>query len=140
MRPPSAKRSRREPDSATRIGELAAEFGLNPKTLRYYEQIDLLPAPRRTPAGYRLYDAADRERLAFILKARTIGLTLEEIGGILTLRREGHRPCQHVLALLDRKVAGIDQQLRALEDVRHELVALRTKAAREVLPDGVVCG
>ena len=50
-----------------RIGELAAELGLNPKTIRYYEEIGLLPQPRRTPAGYRLYEAADRERLAFIL-------------------------------------------------------------------------
>ncbi len=49
-----------------RIGELAAELGLNPKTIRYYEEIGLLPAPERTLAGYRLYDATDRERLQFI--------------------------------------------------------------------------
>ena len=62
-----------------RIGQLANEVGLNPKTLRYYEQIGLLPAPQRSPSGYRLYTAADRERLDFIAKAKAIGLTLEEI-------------------------------------------------------------
>jgi DNA-binding transcriptional MerR regulator len=46
-----------------RIGELAAELGLSPKTLRYDEDISLLPAPRRTSSRYRLYDATDRQRL-----------------------------------------------------------------------------
>jgi DNA-binding transcriptional MerR regulator len=46
-----------------RIGELAAELGLSPKTLRYDEDISLLPAPRRTSSGHRLYDATDRQRL-----------------------------------------------------------------------------
>ena len=123
-----------------RIGELAAELGLNPKTIRYYEDIGVLPEPRRTPAGYRVYEAADRERLGFIVKSRAIGLTLEEIGDVLALRRRGERPCEHVLALLDRKIAGINQQLRTLKDVRQELVALRQQAARSLPAEGAVCG
>src|SRR5262249_36777979 len=121
------------------IGELAAEFGLNPKTLRYYEQIGLLPAPRRTRAGYRLY-VADRERLGFILKARSIGLTLDEIVEILALQRQGQRPCGHVLTLLDRKGAAIDQQLRAREDVRRDPVTVRQEAADGIPADGAFCG
>jgi DNA-binding transcriptional MerR regulator len=123
-----------------RIGELAAELGLNPKTIRYYEEIGLLPEPRRTPAGYRLYEAADRERLAFVLKARAVGLSLDEISEILAVRRRGQPPCEHVLGLLDRKIAGIDQQLRALEDVRHALVSLREEADTSTCADGSVCG
>lgn len=123
-----------------RIGELAAEFELNPKTIRYYEEIGLLPAPRRNQAGYRLYDAADRERLRFIGKAKAIGLTLEEISNILALRRDGELPCAHVLALLDRKIAVVDQQLRALADFRQELVVLREEAAEHVTADACVCG
>ena len=46
-----------------RIGELAAELGLTPKTLRYDEDVSLLPAPWRTSSGHRLYDATDRQRL-----------------------------------------------------------------------------
>ena len=122
------------------IGELAAELGLNPKTIRYYEEIGLLPEPRRTPAGYRLYKPADRERLSFILKARAVGLTLEEISDILAVRRRGQPPCEHVLGLLDRKIAGIDRQLRALEDVRQELVRLRRGADASRCADGSVCG
>ena len=112
-----------------RIGELATELGLNPKTIRYYEEIGLLPTPQRTPAGYRLYSAADRERLQFIGKAKAIGLTLEEIREILMLRRDGERPCAHVLGLLDQKLATVDAQLRTLTDFRQDLVALRQAAA-----------
>ena len=114
---------------ALRVGELAAEFGLNPKTLRYYEEIGLLPAPKRTPAGYRQYGPEDRERLDFILKARAIGLSLEEIGQILGVRQAGGEPCEHVVGLLDRKIAQVDAQLRALAEVRRELEGLRASAA-----------
>ncbi len=122
-----------------RIGELAAELGLNPKTIRYYEEIGLLPEPRRTASGYRAYGDADRQRLRFVLQARAIGLTLAEIREILGLRRRGRRPCEHVLALLDRKVVAIDEQLRALSDVRRELGALREEAAEAMRHSATVC-
>lgn len=123
-----------------RIGELASELGLNPKTLRYYEEIGLLPAPRRASSGHRLYDATDRQRLRFIMKARAIGLTLDEIREILILRDSGESPCAHVLVLLDRKLAKVDQQLRALVDFRQELIALREEAAETMTADACFCG
>lgn len=128
------------PAPRLRIGELAAELGLNPRTIRYYEAIGLLPAPPRTPAGYRLYGAAGRERLRFIARAKAIGLTLDEIGEILALRREGRPPCEHVLALLERKLAAVDRQLRALAEFRQALVALREGAAEARGADAGVCG
>ena len=123
-----------------RIGELAGELGLNPKTIRYYEGIGLLPAPRRSPAGYRLYGAGDRERLRFIAKAKAIGLTLREIGEILALRDDGICPCPHVVGLLDHKLAAIDEQLRALIDVRRELAALRDGGTTAACDGAQVCG
>ena len=122
-----------------RIGQLAAELRLNPKTIRYYEEIGLLPEPHRTPSGYRAYDAADLERLRFIAKAKAISLTLDEIREILALHREGERPCQHVLDMVDRKLVGVEQQVRALEDFRRELLTLRAEAARVVAEDGRIC-
>ena len=88
-----------------RIGQLAAEFGLNPKTIRYYEAIGSLPPPERTDAGYRLYTDADVERLRFIGKAKLIGLSLDEIREIFRLRSNGEPPCGCVLSMLDQKVA-----------------------------------
>ncbi len=113
-----------------RIGELAAELSINPKTIRYYEEIGLLPEPSRSTSGYRLYDATDRDRLRFIIKAKAVGLTLEEIGEIVALRTDGRQPCDHVLTLLDRKLGAVEEQLRALAEFQRELVTLREEAAQ----------
>ncbi|GAC1564524.1 MAG: hypothetical protein NVS2B7_38530 [Herpetosiphon sp.] len=129
-----------EAETSLRIGELAAQLALNPRTIRYYEGIGLLPHPSRTTAGYRLYTAADRERLQFIGKAKAIGLSLEEIREILELRSEGGQPCAHVLKLVDLKLAALDRQLRALEDFRRELLTLRLEAAETMIVGSSVCG
>lgn len=123
-----------------RIGTLARELGLNPKTIRYYEEIGLLPTARRTPTGYRLYDDVARERLWFIAKAKAIGLTLREIAEILSLRDGGECPCGHVLGLLEQKLMIVDEQMRALRDVRQELVAIREEARTVAHATGRVCG
>jgi DNA-binding transcriptional MerR regulator len=123
-----------------RIGELARELGLNPKTIRYYEQINLLPAPARTVSGYRQYTATDRERLRFILKAKAIGFTLEEIRGILELRCTAQSPCSHVLTLLERKLVAVEAQLQALTEVRAELLTLRQEAVTTRIATAEVCG
>lgn len=114
--------------SVLHIGALAAELGLNPKTIRFYEQIGLLPEPARSATGYRLYSAADRERLHFIIKAKQVGFTLEEIADVFTLQGHGKKPCGHVMELLDEKVRATDEQLHALLDYRERLLHVRTAA------------
>ena len=84
-----------------RIGELAAELGVTAKTIRHYDAIGLLPAEGRTPSGYRVYRSAERDQLRFILQAKRLGLTLDEIREILGIRRQGVEPCHHVVELLD---------------------------------------
>jgi DNA-binding transcriptional MerR regulator len=133
----------RRDDAPRHIGALAAQLGLNPKTIRYYEQLGLLPPPTRTDSGYRLYDGRDEARLRFILQAKAIGLTLAEVGAILTVPAGGSLPCAYVLTLLDQKVAEINRRLAALTQVRAELVRLRREAAhtmhtRATQPE--VCG
>lgn len=125
---------------AWRIGEIAREYGLNPRTLRYYEAIGLLPAPRRTPAGYRLYEVSHREHLRFIVKARRIGLTLREIRDIVSLHENGDRPCAHVLMMVNDKLAAVDRQLSALAAFRQELIDLREEARETRHGDACVCG
>ena len=123
-----------------RIGELAAQVGLNPKTIRYYEEIGLLPPPERTSAGYRVYPADAGARVQFIRQAKAVGFTLAEIRDILTLKQAGHAPCAHVQALVTEKIAMIDAQLRALQDVRHELAALQAAAPQTRVDEAEVCG
>ena len=127
-------------EAGRHVGELASEFGLNPRTIRYYERIGLLAASTRTAAGYRIYGPADRDRLRFILKAKTVGLSLSEIRDILALRRQGVTPCTHVLAVVEDKLRQLDQHIRALTEFREELVTLRTDAVATPPLDGCVCG
>jgi DNA-binding transcriptional MerR regulator len=122
-----------------RIGELAGELGLNPKTIRYYEAIGLLPEPQRNTSGYRIYGAADRERLRFIAKAKSIGLSLEEIREVLALRDAGREPCTRVRELIDRKLAAVNEQLRLLIDLRRDLLTLQARAAATTCSCTAIC-
>ena len=122
-----------------RIGELAAELGVTPKTIRHYDIIGLLPAEGRTPSGYRVYGSAERDQLRFILQAKRLGLTLDEIREILGIRREGVEPCHHVVELLDGKLRALDEQLEALSTYRKELLEIKEDAARRARPGACVC-
>jgi Predicted transcriptional regulators len=110
------------------IGELAARFGLNPKTIRYYEDIGLLPQPERRPSGYRIFEEDDAERLAFIGAAQRLGLALAEIREIVALRERSEPPCPYVRDRLRRKLDEIDDRVTELERLRAELVALTDRA------------
>jgi MerR family copper efflux transcriptional regulator len=117
-----------------RIGELAQRAGLSTKTVRYYETIGVLPAPERTPAGYRDYTDDAAERLRFIRSAQAIGLTLGEIRQILAYRDRGETPCAHVVDVIHRRAAQIEQQITQLESMRTELRHLERRA-RTLDPD-----
>lgn len=121
------------------IGDLAAELRINPRTIRYYERIGLLPEPERSPSGYRRYITHDAERLRFILKAKTIGLSLDEIRGVLVLRDAGQAPCEYVDAVIDEKMAVINTKIRALQDLKDELLTLSRVAKATTCCDGSVC-
>jgi DNA-binding transcriptional MerR regulator len=109
---------------AMRIGELGERVGVNPKTIRYYEQIGLLPEPARLPSGYRSYAGDDVARLVFIKTAQRLGITLDEIREILALRDGGRRPCGYVRGVLRREVAELDQRIGELRRLRQELIRL----------------
>lgn len=113
-----------------RIGELARLGDVNPKTIRYYESIGLLPEPARTPSGYRDYDESYVDRLTFIRTAQRLGVTLDEVREILTFRERGEAPCSYVRGVLDTQVATIDRRIRELEDLRRQLAELAGEADR----------
>ncbi len=130
-------------NNGMKIGELANATGLTTKTIRYYELNRLLEEPRRTDSGYRLYDSEDVERLEFIKKAKSLGLSLEEIRDILLLYAQRQSPCVHVLALLDRKLEQVDNMLSELDEFRRELLRLRmeSQVRLEQLPEeSRICG
>lgn len=130
-------------EARLKIGELARLAGLTAKTIRYYELLGLLPKPQRTESGYRMYSKKDVQRLEFFKKAKGLGLSLEDIRGILALHARNQSPCVHVLALLDQKLAYIDSLLQSLQEFRGELAHLRRESAEQLekLPQGsAICG
>ncbi len=130
---------RSKPGAALGVSELAAKFGIDPRTVRYYDQIGLLTASARTIAGHRRYGPAERDRLRFILKAKVVGLALNEIRDILTMRDKGLTPCAHVIDLLEDKLRQLDSQMQSLADFREELVALQREPRNETPDAGCVC-
>lgn len=109
------------------IGQLAAAAQMKTATIRYYEQLGLLPKPRRTPAGYREYSPGIVRRLAVIRNAQQFGFSLREIAAFLRVRDGGGAPCRSVRDAAQQMLAGVEQQiadLMAKRDQMRELLAL----------------
>jgi len=102
--------------------------GLSTQTIRYYESIDLLPEPGRTPAGYRDYSVNAAQRLRFIRDAQASGLTLAEVQALLSMKDAGVATCAHTQSFLDRHIADIDLQIERLQASRVEMVDLLERA------------
>ena len=117
------------------IKELATQTGVSTKTIRYYEMVGLLPPPKRTANNYRVYGAADVERLRFIASARSLGLSLADVGEILSARDQGIAPCERVLVALDRSLKDLDRRLAGMLALRTTLHALQIEGAARPLDD-----
>lgn len=111
------------------IGEIARRSGVPAKTIRYYQDVGLLPPARRSTAGYRHYDDTVLDRLAFVRAAQAVGLTLGEIRSIMALRDGGETPCGHVLDLLRSRSADLDRRIAELRSLRGELHRLVERGA-----------
>jgi MerR family copper efflux transcriptional regulator len=99
------------------IGQIAKKTGMAAKTIRYYEQIGVLPVPGRTASGYRLYDELGVERLRFIRRARALGLPLHQLKALTTTLCSrpgtGFRP--QLLALVREQLAAVKERVAELE-------------------------
>ena len=117
------------------INELSRQTGLPAKTIRYYESIGLIPPPLRAQNNYRLYSAAEADRLRFIASARRLGIRLADIGDIVAARDQGLAPCERVLAALDQCRLEIDRRLADMLTLRETLLQLRREGAGLPLND-----
>ncbi|MER3476998.1 MAG: heavy metal-responsive transcriptional regulator, partial [Leptolyngbya sp. ERB_1_2] len=96
--------------------------GLPVKTIRYYDDIGLLnPTVERSSSGYRLFMPQVIERLAFIKRAQSLGLSLVEVKEILAIHDRGILPCEKVKGQIQDKVAQITEQIEQLNTLRTEL-------------------
>src|SRR5256886_14755229 len=112
------------------IGEVAKRSGASRKALRLYEAAGILPAPRRTQSGYRVYSSEALDMLAFVRQAQRLGFTNDEIKEIVAIKRAGRAPCLHVRELMQRKAEELNQQLLELTTVRTRLLALLSRWRR----------
>ncbi|MCI5109971.1 MAG: helix-turn-helix domain-containing protein [Marivita sp.] len=103
------------------IGNLARKTGTKVQTIRYYEQIGLMPEPGRTDGGQRRYGNAELDRLAFIRHARQLGFSLEAILELLDLSDHPDRPCHEADTIARRQLKQVEQRLARLEALRTEL-------------------
>jgi DNA-binding transcriptional MerR regulator len=112
------------------IGDLAREFGVTLRTLRFYEDRGLL-SPRRDGTA-RIYDARDRERLSVILKGKQLGFTLTEIRAMVAEERSGNGPAMNLKLSLEQvedQIRHLEQQKSEIEEALAELKARRAGMA-----------
>ncbi|BCK76255.1 MULTISPECIES: MerR family transcriptional regulator [Acetobacteraceae] len=100
---------------AITIGKLASETGVHLETVRYYERIGLIPAPRRARNGYRHYRAEDVRRLSFVRRARDLGFDIEEIRTLLALAEPGLPSCDEVRTLAIAHLGDIQSKISDLQ-------------------------
>lgn len=110
--------------TALSIGQVATAAGVNVQTLRYYERVGLMPAPRRSRANYRLYNDETVRMVLFVKRAQELGFTLREVKDLLKLRTVGPAKRDAVRAAAEAKVADIDSRIQDLVAIRAALASL----------------
>jgi DNA-binding transcriptional MerR regulator len=103
------------------IGEAAERSNVKVPTIRYYEQIGLLPLPPRTEGNRRLYGEEDLRRLTFIRHARELGFEIDAIRTLLTLQDDPGQPCATADAIAQARLVEVVQRIRSLTALKAEL-------------------
>lgn len=104
-----------------RIKQFSQLTNLSAKTIRYYEDIGLLPPSNRLGNGYRDYDETDVDRARFVAGARGLDFSLDDIQEILGLREQREAPCRVVLDMLQERASEISQRIAELQRMEAEL-------------------
>ncbi len=118
---------------AKQIGVVAKHSEVPIKTIRYYEELGLLKSSGRTEGGFRLFNSDVVERLHFIKRTQSLGLSLSEIKEFLNVHDERELPCEHIKTKLEDKVKAIDEPIQQLLILRQELSGLLS--GWEIKPD-----
>ncbi|CAN5433540.1 Cu(I)-responsive transcriptional regulator [soil metagenome] len=100
------------------IGQAAVASGVSSKMIRHYETLGLVTAPRRTPAGYRVYDEPDLHTLRFVRRARDLGFSIKQIDALLSLWRNRRRSSADVRRVAQRHIEELDSKIQELQVMR----------------------
>ena len=118
------------PDNSLSFKDMCARFDVTPRTLRYYEYIELL-SPQKDGRA-RFYGPREVARMTLILRGRRFGFSLEEIRQwLLIYEKEGTEvQMRRFLEMADRQIAALSEQRRQIEETLSELQGLRDDTAR----------
>ncbi|MCK6265300.1 Zn(2+)-responsive transcriptional regulator [Vibrio sp. ZSDE26] len=104
------------------IGELAKKCQVSTDTLRFYEKNKLIEPAGRSDSGYRLYNEANQRQVSFIIKAKELGLSLDEIKELLEIKLEPtEHSCAEVKSITSAKLELIDDKINELTRIRSAL-------------------
>lgn len=117
------------------IGALSRRTGVNIETIRYYEKIKMLPAPRRTASGRRVYGPEETRILAFIRRGRELGFTLNEIRALLDLAEPGKASCADVRKIASRHLQDIHAKIADLSKLERVLSTTVAQCSGRRAPD-----
>ena len=106
------------------IGKAARDSGVSAKMIRHYESLGLLRQPKRTDAGYRIYDENDVHTLRFVRRGRDLGFSIREIKDLLSLWRNRQRSSADVRAIAQRHIADLESKILELQTMRRTLEEL----------------
>jgi DNA-binding transcriptional MerR regulator len=117
------------------IGEVCERTGLSSRTVRYYEELGLLPGVRRRSSGRRVYGADELERLRFIQRLKTLGLALQEIkelNALYGLAGSTRAMLIRLDDLLESHQVGLDERIEQLIVLRDEMRSYREHVAKRI--------
>jgi len=117
------------------IGAAARRSSVPAKTIRYYEEIGLIPKASRTESGYRDYDEQDVQILRFVHRARDLGFPVKDVAALLELWRDRSRSSAQVKSLAASHIAAIDQKIEELKSIRRTLSDLVSRCHGDDRPD-----
>ncbi len=117
------------------IGEAAAHSGVNAKTIRYYESIELIPEASRTESGYRTYSDRDVAILRFVSHSRDLGFSVKDVSRLLDLWRNRDRASADVKARALSHIAAVDRKIVELQRMRDTLTDLTHRCHGDDRPD-----
>ncbi len=124
-----------ERESGFTRGDVARATGCNIETIRYYEKTGLLSDPPRTAAGYRIYSAAHATRLRFILRARELGFSMEDIRGLMGLEDGAAPTCAEVKVRTERHLSDVRARIADLRRIEIVLAATASRCSGAEVPD-----
>jgi DNA-binding transcriptional MerR regulator len=128
-------------DPELSIQEACARTGLSPRTVRYYEELGLLPGVRRRASRHRVYGAIEIQRLSFIGKLKKLGLSLAEIkelNAVYAIGGSTRTMLERLDELLDQHLGGLDARIAELASLHDDMSKYRDHIASriEALPAG----